>query len=120
MTYEEFSAYIANYGFTYNPIAKGNWPRLDKLTFDQKYGLACDLNAGIPFERALRVNSPVARAEPVALEATHLRGRNYIVRPEGQLGTAGFDPIPWTAIYVKANSPEQAADKARGRAKWTR
>jgi hypothetical protein len=48
----------------------------------------------------------------VELEATHLRGRNYAVRPRGQLGTCGFYPVPWTVQYVKADSENAAVRKA--------
>ncbi len=46
-------------------------------------------------------------------EATHLRDRDWVVRPEGQLGTAGFYPCAWTAIYVRADNAEQAISRAR-------
>lgn len=48
----------------------------------------------------------------VKLEATHLRGREYAVRPEGQLGTCGFYPVAWTVQYITATCPEQAVRKA--------
>lgn len=47
-----------------------------------------------------------------ALEATHLRGNLYAVRPTGQLGTCGSYPYLWTVIYIHANSPQQAIQKA--------
>jgi len=47
------------------------------------------------------------------LEATHLRGRSYAVRPVGQLGTCGFYPAAWMVIYVHAGSKEEALKKAR-------
>ena len=46
------------------------------------------------------------------LEATHLRGNEYAVRPRGQLGTCGWHPKPWTVTYVRANSPDEAVRKA--------
>lgn len=46
------------------------------------------------------------------LEATHLRDRTWAVRPEGQLGTCGWYPQPWTVIYVKAWSSTDAIAKA--------
>lgn len=50
------------------------------------------------------------------LEATELRDRTWCVRPEGQLGTCGWYPRPWTAVFVKANSANEAIKKAeRGR-----
>jgi hypothetical protein len=49
------------------------------------------------------------------LEATKLRWRDntWAVRPEGQLGSCGFYPKPWTAVFVKANSAEDALRKAK-------
>lgn len=46
------------------------------------------------------------------MEATHLHGTLYAVRPRGQLGTCGFHPFPWTVIYVHARSPKEAIVKA--------
>ena len=46
------------------------------------------------------------------LEATHLRGRRYAVKPEGQLGTCGFYPRAWTIHYVNANSAAQAVKRS--------
>lgn len=45
-------------------------------------------------------------------EATHLRNSLWAVRPEGQLGTCGFYPEPWTVHYVSAPTAEQALAKA--------
>ena len=50
------------------------------------------------------------------LEATHLRGNRYAVKPKDQLGTCGFYPNPWMVYYVNAKSPEQAIAKARSSA----
>ena len=44
--------------------------------------------------------------------ATHLRGRRFAVRPEGQLGTCGSWPVLWTVIYVNASSATDALRKA--------
>ncbi len=44
----------------------------------------------------------------IPLEATHLRGRDYAVRPAGAVGTCGFSPVPWTVQYIKAGSPDEA------------
>lgn len=49
------------------------------------------------------------------LEATHLRGNRWAVRPKGQLGTCGWYPIPWTVEYVNARSAEEAVEKANRR-----
>lgn len=47
------------------------------------------------------------------IEATHLRGNRYALRPKGQLGTCGFSPRAWTVQYVTARSPEEAVRKWR-------
>jgi hypothetical protein len=46
------------------------------------------------------------------LEATHLGGRRWAVRPEGQLGTCGWSPCAWTVIYVNASNAAEAVRKA--------
>jgi hypothetical protein len=46
------------------------------------------------------------------LEATHLRGNEYAVRPRGQLGTCGWHPKPWAVTYVRASSPDEAVRNA--------
>lgn len=46
------------------------------------------------------------------LEATQLRGNKWVVRPEGQLGTMGWHPKPWTAVFVTARSEADAIKKA--------
>jgi hypothetical protein len=48
----------------------------------------------------------------VELEATHLRGNQWAVRPKGQLGTVGWHPVPWTVIYVFARCAAEAIAKA--------
>ncbi len=55
----------------------------------------------------------MAKIHEIELEATHLRGRKYAVRPKGQLGTCGWYPCAWTVQYITAHSPEQAILKAR-------
>lgn len=59
MTYEEFRAYLARYGFTSCPVSKYEYEacQLLGLTQDQIYGVACDVNAGLTFQRALACNS---------------------------------------------------------------
>jgi hypothetical protein len=47
------------------------------------------------------------------LEATHLRGNRYAVRPAGQLGTCGYYPYAWTVHYVNAKNPQDAIRKAK-------
>ena len=49
----------------------------------------------------------------VPLEATHLRGQQWCVKPVGQLGTCGFSPVPWTAQFVRAKSAEEALRRAK-------
>lgn len=49
----------------------------------------------------------------IPLEATHLRGHDYAVRPAGAVGTCGFSPVPWTVQYIKAGSPDEAVRKAK-------
>lgn len=53
------------------------------------------------------------QTQEVKFEATHLRGGMYAVRPEGQLGTCGFHPKPWTVQYVKAADERDAVRKAK-------
>lgn len=45
------------------------------------------------------------------LEATHLRGSLWVVRPKNQLGTCGFHPAPWYAQFITAYSSENAINK---------
>ena len=45
------------------------------------------------------------------LEATHLGGRRWAVRPEGQLGTCGWHPVSWDVIYVEAGTAAEAIRK---------
>ena len=47
------------------------------------------------------------------LEATHIRGQQWCVRPVGQLGTCGFSPVPWTAQFIRAKTAEEALRKAK-------
>jgi hypothetical protein len=51
----------------------------------------------------------------IEMEATQLRGNRWIVRPKGQLGTCGWSPIPWEAVYVTARDAADAIAKARAR-----
>lgn len=47
--------------------------------------------------------------DPNTLEATHLRGRLYAVRPRGALGTCGWiNGRPWTVQYVTARDAAHA------------
>ena len=38
--------------------------------------------------------------------------QRYVVRPDGGLGTVGWFPFPWTAVFVRASDPITAARKA--------
>lgn len=49
----------------------------------------------------------------VEMEATHLSGRQWAVRPVNQLGTMGWSPVAWTVQYVQAGSEAEAVAKAR-------
>lgn len=49
------------------------------------------------------------------LEATHLRGQRFAVRPKGQLGTCGFYPEAWQVYYVNAGNKRVAISKAAGK-----
>lgn len=49
----------------------------------------------------------------IELEAVHLRGRTYAVRPKGQLGTCGWHPVPWIVEYIKASSEKEAIKKCK-------
>lgn len=49
----------------------------------------------------------------IPLEATHIRGRQWCVKPVGQLGTCGFHPVPWTAQFIRAKTAEEALRKAK-------
>lgn len=46
--------------------------------------------------------------DAVEYEATDLGNRRWAVRPLGQLGTMGWSPVPWTVVYVRADSPRSA------------
>lgn len=49
----------------------------------------------------------------VKLEATHLCGNRYAVRPEGQLGTCGWYPVAWQVQYINARNADEAVKKAK-------
>lgn len=46
------------------------------------------------------------------LDATHLRGNQWAVKPKGQLGTCGWYPGPWMIVYVTAPNEKTAIRKA--------
>lgn len=41
-------------------------------------------------------------------QATHLQGSRYVIRPAGQIGTCGFYPSAWTAVFINARSEADA------------
>jgi hypothetical protein len=45
--------------------------------------------------------------------AENLRDNRWVVRPEGQLGTCGWSPAPWTAMFVTAKSEAEALRRAK-------
>lgn len=57
MDYHEFQRYMANYGFVSTPITEEEYARCAGLDDNVTYGIACDVNAGIPFEEAYRINA---------------------------------------------------------------
>ena len=48
----------------------------------------------------------------ITLGVEHLRGNRYAVGPANFLGTCGFYPYPWTALFLSARSVKAAALKA--------
>ena len=56
------------------------------------------------------MSKPNARS--CELEATLVSPNHWCVRPKGQLGTCGWVPEPWTAIYVNAPDPQAAVKHA--------
>lgn len=59
MTYDEFTAYLAKYGFTPCPITNEQFDGLKAEGFhdDDFYGLACDVLAGVDFNVAVKMNN---------------------------------------------------------------
>jgi hypothetical protein len=53
MTYADFCAHIASYGFISNPMTSAEYDKLSHLDTNILYGIVCDLNAGISFRRAV-------------------------------------------------------------------
>lgn len=65
---------------------------------------------------------PTIQIGPMILGVEQLRGRRYVVkptRPDGTIppGTCGFYPYAWTAIFVNASGPIDAARKAYPKAR---
>lgn len=65
----------------------------------------------IDLSPCVRIEAPQWRT--AELEATHLRGNRYCVRPKGRLGTCGFYPFAWNAVFVTARNADSAIAKAR-------
>lgn len=65
MTYAEFQTYMAKYGFVACPITESQYNICirDGLDINDIYGVACDVNAGLRFSKALAINM---RVEPIA------------------------------------------------------
>ncbi len=55
---------------------------------------------------------PTVQIGTLVLSVEHLHGRRYVVRPPNALGTCGFYPYTWEAIWVTAADPNSAARKA--------
>lgn len=60
MTLDEFTAYCARYGVPC-AITPQQYAEIDQATIDEKYGIACDLNAGLTWERAVYINYTAKR-----------------------------------------------------------
>ena len=61
----------------------------------------------------MKRNSPLAGFSAADLHAeTCLHGAEYVVRPHGSLGTCGFYPRAWEAVFVRARTPAEAIRKA--------
>ena len=58
MTYAEFQAYMARYGFPQCPLSEDQFKHAQAtLGDDALFGVACDVNAGVDFATALKVNA---------------------------------------------------------------
>lgn len=55
---------------------------------------------------------PLAGFSAPDLTATPLHPRRWAVRPAGQLGTCGWFPRPWAAVFVSAPTPADAIRRA--------
>ena len=58
MTYDEFTQYLAKYGFINNPLSQEQFKKChdNTLSLEGVYGIACDMCAGIDFDRAYEIN----------------------------------------------------------------
>lgn len=57
MAYAEYQAYMARYGFIECPLTEEQFNEASaKLHEDDLYGLGCDVNAGVDFHVAMKIN----------------------------------------------------------------
>lgn len=45
------------------------------------------------------------------LEAEYIKPRKFCVKPKNQLGTCGWYPRPWTALFITAKNEKDAINK---------
>lgn len=58
MTYAEYQSYMARYGFVECPLTIEQFEEASKVLHeDDMYGLGCDVNAGVDFNVAMKVNN---------------------------------------------------------------
>lgn len=59
ISYAEFQEYMANYGFPNCPLSEEQFNEARNLGAldDDMYGIACDVNAGIDFHVAVKLNT---------------------------------------------------------------
>lgn len=59
MTYKEFQAYMANYGFIVCPMTREEYGEAFALGARQThmFGIACDMNAGLDLQSAVKINT---------------------------------------------------------------
>ncbi len=59
MTYADFQAYMAKYGFPSCPLTEDQFNEAHMLgaTDNDMYGIACDVNAGVDFHVAVKLNT---------------------------------------------------------------
>ena len=57
MPYSEYQRIMAMYGFVTCPLSEPQYvtAQAKGIGADEMYGLGCDVNAGIPFKRALSI-----------------------------------------------------------------
>lgn len=59
MTYHEYQAYMAKYGFVPCPLTEDqfNDAHMKGATDDDMFGIGCDVNAGVDFNVAVKINT---------------------------------------------------------------